>query len=44
MTDFLGRFIAAFSVIGLLVLLALAYVGTGEQECTKPITQKVITL
>jgi hypothetical protein len=44
MSDFMDRFIGAFSVLGLIVLLALAYLGTGEQECTRPITQKVITL
>jgi hypothetical protein len=51
MTDFLDRFIAAFSVIGLIVLLALAFAGVpsadagAEPECVQPVpSKKIVTL
>ena len=51
MTDFLDRFIAAFSVLGLLVLLATAGTwgpvvdGEAKPECVQPVpSKKIVTL
>jgi hypothetical protein len=51
MSDFMDRFIAAVSVLGLLVLIATASAwgpvvdGQAKPECVQPVpTKKVVTL